>query len=174
MLYNQPFGITDPNAPYINGNPNTGTMGSIPPALSIEHPQREIVKVIQWAYDHCYTDMTGALCEAPTTALTDQLLKALFGVLNSRSLRAPQTYYVNSATGDDYINDGSVGKPFKTIQKALTTATSWNQSGWPVYIQVADGIYQGIQLPELNGSGGCVIQGSGTSTCTRRSLRKFN
>ena len=48
MLYNQPFGITDPNAPYINGNPNTGTMGSIPPALSIEHPQREIVKVIQW------------------------------------------------------------------------------------------------------------------------------
>jgi hypothetical protein len=43
MLYNQPYGVTDPNAPYINGNPSTGTMGSIPPAASIEYPQREIV-----------------------------------------------------------------------------------------------------------------------------------
>jgi hypothetical protein len=46
MLYNQPYGISDPNAPYINGNPSTGTMGSIPPAPSIEHPQREIVNFI--------------------------------------------------------------------------------------------------------------------------------
>ena len=46
MKYQQPYGISDPNAPYINGNPSTGTMGSIPPAASIEHPQREIVGVI--------------------------------------------------------------------------------------------------------------------------------
>jgi hypothetical protein len=46
MQYNQPYGITDPNAPYINGNPSTGTMGSIPPAASIEYPQREIVNFI--------------------------------------------------------------------------------------------------------------------------------
>ena len=46
MLYNQPYGISDPNAPYINGNPSTGTMGSIPPAASIEHPQRELVNII--------------------------------------------------------------------------------------------------------------------------------
>jgi hypothetical protein len=46
MKYQQPYGISDPNAPYINGNPSTGTMGSIPPAASIEHPQREIVKMI--------------------------------------------------------------------------------------------------------------------------------
>lgn len=43
MLYNAPYGVTDPNAPYINGNPATGTAGSIPPASSIEYPQREIV-----------------------------------------------------------------------------------------------------------------------------------
>lgn len=43
MKYNQPYGISDPNAAYINGNPSTGTMGSIPPAASIEYPQREIV-----------------------------------------------------------------------------------------------------------------------------------
>jgi hypothetical protein len=46
MQYNQPYGVSDPNAPYINGNPSTGTMGSIPPAASIEYPQREIVQVI--------------------------------------------------------------------------------------------------------------------------------
>jgi hypothetical protein len=46
MKYNQPYGISDENAPYINGNPSTGTMGSIPPAASIEYPQREIVNLI--------------------------------------------------------------------------------------------------------------------------------
>jgi hypothetical protein len=46
MKYNQPYGISDPNAPYINGNPSTGTMGSIPPAASIEYPQRELVNFI--------------------------------------------------------------------------------------------------------------------------------
>jgi hypothetical protein len=46
MKYNQPFGITTPSAPYINGNPSTGSMGSIPPAEAIEYPQREIVNAI--------------------------------------------------------------------------------------------------------------------------------
>jgi hypothetical protein len=46
MQYNQPYGVSDPNAPYINGNPSTGTAGSIPPAASIEFPQREIVNLI--------------------------------------------------------------------------------------------------------------------------------
>lgn len=46
MKYNQPYGISDPDGPYINGNPSTGTMGSIPPAASIEYPQREIVNLI--------------------------------------------------------------------------------------------------------------------------------
>jgi hypothetical protein len=46
MKYEQPYGVSDPNAPYINGNPSTGTMGSIPPAAAIENPQREIVNLI--------------------------------------------------------------------------------------------------------------------------------
>jgi hypothetical protein len=46
MKYQQPYGVSDPNAAYINGNPSTGTMGSIPPAASIEFPQREIVATI--------------------------------------------------------------------------------------------------------------------------------
>ena len=43
MQYNQPYGVTDTNAPYINGNPEAGLRGSIPPAASIEYPQRELV-----------------------------------------------------------------------------------------------------------------------------------
>lgn len=45
MKYQQPFGTVD-GSPYINGNPATGTQGSIPPAESIEHPQRELVDLI--------------------------------------------------------------------------------------------------------------------------------
>jgi hypothetical protein len=43
MKYNQPYGVSDPNAPYINGDPSLGRAGSIPPAASIEYPQRELV-----------------------------------------------------------------------------------------------------------------------------------
>lgn len=46
MKYEQPFGITDPNASYINGNPSTGVQGSIPPAAAFEFPMREIVAMI--------------------------------------------------------------------------------------------------------------------------------
>jgi hypothetical protein len=46
MKYQRPYGVSDPNAAYVNGNPSTGTMGSIPPAASIEYPQREIVNLI--------------------------------------------------------------------------------------------------------------------------------
>jgi hypothetical protein len=47
MDYNQPYGkppeVVYGDTPYINGNPSTGTPGSIPPAASIEYPQRELV-----------------------------------------------------------------------------------------------------------------------------------
>jgi hypothetical protein len=43
VKYIQPYGITDPDAPYINGDPSIGRAGSIPPAAAFEHPMREIV-----------------------------------------------------------------------------------------------------------------------------------
>src|SRR6516225_7325522 len=43
----QPYGISDPNASYINGDPSQARKGSIPPAECFEHPQREIINVIQ-------------------------------------------------------------------------------------------------------------------------------
>ena len=49
MKYNQPYGVSDEDAPYINGDPSIGRAGSIPPAASIEYPQREIVNLINAA-----------------------------------------------------------------------------------------------------------------------------
>jgi hypothetical protein len=47
MKYQPPYGISDPNGPYINGNPAAGIEGSIPPAAAFEYPMREIVAMIQ-------------------------------------------------------------------------------------------------------------------------------
>lgn len=49
MKYRQPFGISDENAPYIDGNPALGIEGSAVPMEAVEHPQREIVNVIKEA-----------------------------------------------------------------------------------------------------------------------------
>jgi hypothetical protein len=50
MKYNQPFDQpSNPNAPYIDGNPSAGIQGSIVPAASIEYDQREIVNAISAA-----------------------------------------------------------------------------------------------------------------------------
>jgi hypothetical protein len=47
VQYNQPFDqASNPNAPYTNGNPATGTQGSIVPAAAVEYPQREIINAI--------------------------------------------------------------------------------------------------------------------------------
>ena len=46
MQYVQPYGISDPDASYINGDPSIARQGSIPPAAAFEHPMRELVHII--------------------------------------------------------------------------------------------------------------------------------
>lgn len=46
MKYNKPSNATDPNASYVNADPQHGIKGSTIPAIAIEAPQREIVDVI--------------------------------------------------------------------------------------------------------------------------------
>ena len=46
MKYQAPYGVSNPDAPYINGDPTIGLQGSIPPAAAFEYPMREIVGVI--------------------------------------------------------------------------------------------------------------------------------
>jgi hypothetical protein len=49
MKYVQPYGIADPDAPYINGDPSIARQGSIPPAAAFEHPMRELVAVEEYS-----------------------------------------------------------------------------------------------------------------------------
>ena len=46
MKYQPPYGVSDENASYIDGNPALGIVGSAVPAKALEHTMREIVNVI--------------------------------------------------------------------------------------------------------------------------------
>jgi hypothetical protein len=128
MKYNQPYGVSDTNAGYVNGNPAAGIQGSIPPAESIEYDQREVVNVIAYAAQNALIDYNNQPCVDPTNTLMDQLLKAIYGMIHKTSgtddggvvikLQADQTIFVNATTGDDTTADGTTGKPFKTLQAA--------------------------------------------------------
>jgi hypothetical protein len=94
MQYNQPFGIADPNAAYINGNPSTGTQGSIPPAASIEYPQREIANLIS---DGGLTPSNGDLRQLGRSLQSGHIWYGVdTGVKNAVQVSltpAPLTYY---------------------------------------------------------------------------------
>jgi hypothetical protein len=142
VKYMQPFGISDPNAPYINGNPATGEMGSIPPAASIEHDMREIVEVINYAYEHKYRDSEGTLCQAPSEFDLQQLRKAIWGFINSDKMALNLTYYVNSGNGSDTANDGlTLSTAFASIQRAINESQKYDPNGYVITIYVADGTY---------------------------------
>ena len=175
MQYNKPFDQTDPNAPYNNGNPATGTDGSIPPAEAIEFPQREIVNVIQWAFDHGYLDQTGTLCAAPTNLDLQQLRKAIEGFIRSQQpfplLKANTTSYINATLGSDTAYDGTSATvsgthgPFATIQRGITEALKYNLGGFNYTIKCADGTYTSSTIggyPQ-NGSGTIALVGNSAS-----------
>lgn len=47
MKYQPPLGSEDPNASFVDGNDALGILGSIIPAKAIEHPQRELIDLIE-------------------------------------------------------------------------------------------------------------------------------
>lgn len=107
MKYTQPYGNADPNAPYVNGNPATGTPGSIIPAGAVEPAQREIVAVI------------AAAGLTPTDGNNTQLLAALQIAANPV---ANDTGTVNAMV----VNLGpgfSLAEFSKITVKALNTVT---------------------------------------------------
>lgn len=84
MQYNAPLDQpTNPNAPYVDGNPQAGIQGSIVPAASIEFDQREVVEVITRANVRGYSDFTGTRCAAPTNADLTELRKAIEGFVST-------------------------------------------------------------------------------------------
>jgi len=117
MKYEQPYGITDTDASYINGNPLTGQKGSIPPAAAIENPQREIVAVID-SSDFTPTD--------------NDLMQLLRSVRRQRLNFAIDTGAQNSlvVTLDPPLEDYHQGFPLRVLAAYDNTgATQINVNG---------------------------------------------
>jgi len=109
LKYSQPYGVSDPNASYTNGNPSTGTMGSIPPAAAIENPQREIVNTIS---------STGII--TPGDGDLSQLAKAIqSGQLNFEHDTGTANNYATNMSP----NPGSYFEGLMVILKMLNTNT---------------------------------------------------
>jgi hypothetical protein len=171
MKYHQPYGVSDPTAPYVNGNPSTGTMGSIPPAASIEYPQREIVEMI--------TD--GGL--TPDDADLKQLAKAIQGgrvnfavdvgtVNNLQVTLAPIPVYrggmvvrvlaVQSNTGPSVLNVNAIGP--KKIRRPGDTDLLANDITAKSIVTLVynEGLQGGVGAWELQGpSSGATGTGTG-------------
>jgi hypothetical protein len=118
MLYNQPYGVSDPDAPYINGNPSTGTMGSIPPAASIEYPQREIVNFETDSglapsnsdlHQLSKSVQSGAVNFAPDVGTVNQVQMTLMPVPTLIGGLAVRTLIAVSNTGDSTLNLNALG-----------------------------------------------------------------
>jgi hypothetical protein len=120
MQYNQPYGVTDPNAGYINGDPSVGQAGSIPPAASIEYPQREIVALINAGnlvpnngdlVQLAKAIQSGAICFAVDTSGAANTVVATLNP-NPGSYKAGNVYFVKmkfAPTGPSTVNFNGIG-----------------------------------------------------------------
>lgn len=111
MKYVPPYGVTDPNASYINGDPSIGRQGSIPPAAAFEEPMREIVSVISNSkIAPSDTDLTQmaqgvrsqAMNYVEDSGATNAILGALVPALQSYSIGLPlrcKVLHTNTTAG---------------------------------------------------------------------------
>lgn len=139
MKYNQPYGVTDPQAPYVNGNPALGVQGSIPPASSIEYPQREILAVIESA---------GIV---PSNSDLTQLLQAL-------------QWHLANVTQDTKVHYGEAGGTANTITTTLAPVPASLAPGRIVLLKIASNNGGGGVTLNPNGEGAIpVVKPSGSA-----------
>jgi hypothetical protein len=166
MQYNQPFDQpTNPNAAYVNGNPSTGTPGSIPPAAAIEYPQREIANLIA---DVGLTPTNSDLHQLGKGIQTGKLFYAVdtSGVANTVAVTlvpAPSAYVegmslkikmANAPTGPSTITaNGLAAKAITVSGGSAVGANAWKVGD--VVSLVFDGT--NFQLQNIAGAGGSVI-----------------
>jgi hypothetical protein len=118
MKYEQPYG-TAADSPYVNGNPSTGTMGSIPPAAAIEYPQREIVNFITKAgLTPTDADLTQLAKAVQSGGVTFGLDTGSTNVLSAALSPVPDQYFqgmfvrilvANTNTGPASLNLNGLG-----------------------------------------------------------------
>jgi hypothetical protein len=127
MKYEQPYGVSDPNAPYINGNPAAGIAGSIPPAAAFEYPQRELIAMI----------MAGGL--TPSDSDLQQLLRAVRSQLPNYCIDSGTVNHLVTALNPPLIGY-SVGMPFRIrIAHTNTGAADFNAGPGAHPIKRVDG-----------------------------------
>lgn len=129
MKYQPPHGSSDPDAPYVDGDPSIAREGSIVPAGSIELPQREIVNFINVSG---LTPSDGDLLQLARSARTQKVNFAVdTGSVNALSiaLDPPLLAYrqglpirvlvANTNTGPATINVNGLGpRPVKRANAA--------------------------------------------------------
>lgn len=126
MKYVQPYGISDANASYVDGNPALGIEGSAVPAKAVEHPMREIVNVIT------------AAGLTPTDTNLAQLLLAIQTIIDKaiKELPTNEPYQL----GEFYYFRHPVLKPgFQPMQGGLLTGAAERYPAMWEYLQTADG-----------------------------------
>jgi hypothetical protein len=127
MKYVQPYGIADPDAHYVNGDPSQARMGSIPPAEAFEHPMRELVAVIDYS------------TLVPDEDDLEQLAKS---VRSQRMNYSEDTGSVNvlSVAYDPPITEYSIGLPLNVkIKNTNTGPTSIDAGAGRVPIRKPNG-----------------------------------
>jgi hypothetical protein len=153
MQYNQPFDQpSNPNASYVNGNPSSGTPGSIPPAATFEYPQREIVNLITDAgiaptnadlHQVSKSIQGGTLNYAPDTGAANAMVAAFTPIIASlrpglvvrvKKINAPNAaggVTIDVGTGANAIvrSDGSTpiagDLPANGIVELVWTGSNW-------------------------------------------------
>ncbi len=88
MKYNPPYGSTDPDASYVQGDEGAGILGSLTPKEAFEHPQREIVHVIEEAGLTPSASNLTQLYTAITTIVTNAIAAATLAVASVAEILA--------------------------------------------------------------------------------------
>lgn len=172
MKYNQPFGVADPNASYVDRNTPGATAGSRIPAAAVEHVQREIIAVITNAgLTPSAADLTQLLqaIDLKIAAITGEGDGSLFVLMDAARSRLPIFPEIASADGTFNLSapaTGTVRIPagveivhrgifsLTTAQQDFATAANktyhlrWNPSGGWQLKDLADALYNPSALPE--------------------------
>ncbi|SCB41733.1 hypothetical protein GA0061102_10354 [Rhizobium miluonense] len=137
MLYNQPLDqASNPNAPYVNGNPSSGIQGSIIPAAAVEYPQRELIALIQAAgFTPSNTDLAQVAKAIQSGLLNFAVAGGTAGALTASITPAPTALFAGlsvvikttlAASGATTLNLNSLGnKPVVWGDQTIPVANDW-------------------------------------------------
>jgi len=167
VKYQPPYGITDPNAGYVNGDPSQGLAGSIPPAQSIEYPQREITNLITFGgyipSDADLAQMTRGVRRAAFAFATDT------GSVNSLSIALfpPIAAYEQGTELRVLVGNDNTGQATIRVD-GLNTQQIIRKDGTPLLAGdlrrggVAVLVYDGTNFQLVSGTTGSVnVSGTG-------------